>query len=96
MTICENGGDGQYGQNMTFSGLMVFDVSVDRGFSERGRVSHPRGPSATCSNWWTNASSDVQRSIFMDDFVYSISDVRVKANKLDALSTDLAEISLAN
>ena len=38
MTICEGGGDGTYGPNMTFSGLMVFDASVAAGFAEHGRV----------------------------------------------------------
>jgi hypothetical protein len=101
MTICE-GGDGLsgYGTNMTFSGLIVYDVTAAGGFSKRGQVSHPtdtagNGYSSTgCSNWWANASSEVKRSVIMDDVVFSISDRRVKANNLDNLATDIAVVSL--
>ena len=57
------------------------------GISELGRVSHPRGPNATCSNWWTDASSEVQRSFFLGDDVISISETRVKSDPLAALGT---------
>jgi hypothetical protein len=83
---------------MTFSGLMVFDVSVADGLKERGRVAHPNTAGQYdnngCSNWWTRASSVVQRSVFMDDFVYSIAqDVRSVQN-LDKLATDVAAVAL--
>jgi hypothetical protein len=99
MTICEGGtGSGQYGSTMTFSGLLVYDVTVQNGFSERGRVSHPTQgsgyDSTGCHNWWTHAASDVKRSVLMDDFVYSISDRRLKVNHLDDLSADIVELSL--
>lgn len=103
MTICEGGDtNGGYGTTMSFSGLLVYDTTVSEGFHLRGRVSHPSetsssdeyGYSSACSNWWSNASSEVKRSVFMDDFVYSISGRRVKINALSDLSTDLADISL--
>ncbi|WP_394847012.1 beta-propeller domain-containing protein [Pendulispora brunnea] len=100
MTICEGGGDGSYGTNMTFSGLMVYDVSLDRGFALRGTVAHPNAETGNgynnggCYNWWTNASSEVKRSIFMDDIVYSVSTSRIKANDLQTLATDVAEVSI--
>lgn len=102
MTICEGGKGGQYGTDLTFSGLMVYDVTVDGGFHLRGKVGHPNNAdgngydSGTCSNWWTNASSEVKRSIVMDDFIYSISERRVKASSLLNLDVDLAEVSLEN
>jgi hypothetical protein len=43
----------------------------------------------TCQNWWTNATSQVKRSIVMEDYVLSISEQLVKINHLDDLSTDL-------
>ena len=92
MTICEGGGDGSYGTDMTFSGLMVFDTTV-QGISERSRVSHPKG-SATCSNWWTDASSQVERSVIMDDFVYSLSSSLMKVSSLTDPSTDVAQVKL--
>jgi uncharacterized secreted protein with C-terminal beta-propeller domain len=100
MTICEGGYAGSYGTEMTFSGLMVYDVTAANGFSLRGKVAHPNTTdgngydAASCMNWWANASSEVKRSVFMDDVVYSISDRRVKANNLANLSVDLAEVGL--
>ena len=99
MTICE-GGDSNGGAdaNMTFSGLMVFDVNIDDGIHERGRVEHPSANgsynSKLCSNWWSEASSVVQRSVFMDDFVYSIANDVIHVQDLDALGEDVASVSL--
>ena len=101
MTICEGGDDGQYGDQLTFSGLMVFDIDLEKGITERGRVDHPKpamttssGYSYTCNTWWTNAHSEVKRSIFFDDYVYSISDADLKVQNLDALGADLVSLPL--
>jgi hypothetical protein len=100
MTICEGGDDnGGYGSTMSFSGLMVFDVSVTDGIEERGRVAHPSVSNgsydnAGCSSWWTRASSVVQRSVFMDDFVYSIAQDVVRVQNVDALGSDVASVLL--
>ena len=101
MTICEGGSGGSYGTNMTFNGLIVYDVSAENGIHERGRVAHPNASSGAggyengyCSNWWANASSEVKRSIFMDDFVYSVSASDIRVDGLAKLGTDLAHVKL--
>jgi len=94
MTICEGGGDGVYGDNLTFSGLMVFDASIDNGFAEHGRIPHTVGPNVTCYNWWTDATSVVKRSMFLDRFVYSLSDAELKVRSVDALDTELVTVNL--
>ena len=96
MTVCEgtSGSGGSYGKNMTFSGLMVFDVTASGGFKPRGKVSHPAGKGITCSNWWTNAKSQVERSIIMDDYVFSASRELIKVNHLGNLSTDVKSLPL--
>jgi hypothetical protein len=93
MTICEGGGDGRFGDSLAFSGLLVYDVSVERGFHRLGGVDHgTRG--ASCGAWWSNASSAVKRSVFLDDLVYSIASDRLKVQELAHLGTDVADISL--
>ncbi|HET7540094.1 MAG TPA: beta-propeller domain-containing protein [Polyangiaceae bacterium] len=95
MSICEGGDDGVYGDKLTFSGLMVFDVSLESGIKEHGRmpfvnaeqVTASWGASASCSNWWANSTSDVKRSIFMDDFAIGISDTLYQVAPLSSLST---------
>jgi hypothetical protein len=94
MTVCEGGNDGTYGQNLTFNGLMLFDASTGAGFAERGRVPHAVAPNVSCSNWWTNGSSTVKRSLFLDNFVYSISDRELKVRDINALGTDVTAVPL--
>jgi hypothetical protein len=95
MTVCEGGNDGTYGQSLTFSGLMVFDAGVEQGFAEHGRVGHPVEPDVTCGNWWTRSNSVVKRSLFLDDYVYSISDAHLKVRQIDALGTEVVTLPLA-
>jgi len=97
MTVCEGGsGGGSYGTQMTFSGLMVYTVTAENGFALRGRVPHANISTnrRSCSNWWTNATSVVKRSIIMDDYVFSISDAAIKVNHLDRLTQDVVSLSL--
>jgi hypothetical protein len=96
MVICEGGGDGTYGSTMTFNGLLGYHVTAADGFSRLGGVSHgvtgadPYG----CGSWWTDSNSQVQRSIFMDDYVYSVAPDMIKINRLDSLGTDLTVVPL--
>ena len=95
MTVCESSsGGGSYGTDMTFSGLMVYDTTATTGFSLRGKVDHPPGQNITCGNWWTNAESQVERSIFMDNYVFSVSRSLIKVNDLGNLPVDLVSLSL--
>jgi hypothetical protein len=97
MTVCEGSqGGGSFGMNMTFSGLMVYDVTLKQGFSLRGKVSHAQTGANYCSNWWTDATSTVKRSIIMDDYVFSISGDAIKVNHLADLPTDLVVLPLNN
>ncbi len=100
ITVCEDsGGGGSYGDTMTFSGLLVYDVSVEGGFSLRGGVAHVDPDEVEdhysyCSNWWTDSNSIVKRSVFMEDFVYSVAPTRIKIQDLDALGEDLVDLNL--
>jgi hypothetical protein len=93
MTICEGGGDGSYGKAPSFSGLLLYRVSLDTGFVPLGRIEHATS-GVSCSNFWSHPTSAVKRSIFLDDLVYSIATDRVKVQKLDALGKDIADIAL--
>jgi hypothetical protein len=65
---------------------------VERGFHRLGSVDHGRG--GDCSQWWSSSSSHVQRSVFLDDLVYSIATDRAKVQSLRKLGTDLADLDL--
>jgi len=94
MTVCEGGNDGVYGQTMTFNGLMVFDTSIAGGFGEHGRVPHAVAPNISCGNWWTNGTSTVRRSLFLDNFVYSVSEQELKVRDIAALGAELRTVPL--
>lgn len=93
MTVCDGGSDGAYGTKLAFSGLLVYNVDLDKGFTKLGGVDHgKRG--ANCGTWWSNANSLVKRSIFLDDLVYSIATDRLKVQRMESFGTDLADIAL--
>jgi hypothetical protein len=115
VTVCEGGDNGVYGDKLTFSGLMVFDVSLEDGITERGRMPFLDIPAvsaeaaaspgsgatpvpvtpvqgATCGSWWTNSTSLVKRSIFMDNFALGISDAKLSVASLSALSNVIKSV----
>lgn len=93
MTVCEGGSDGVNGTKLAFSGLLVYNVDIDKGFTKLGGVDHgKRG--ANCGTWWSNATSHVKRSVFLDDLVYSIAIDRLKVQRMESFGTDLADIPL--
>ncbi|MFH1808816.1 MAG: beta-propeller domain-containing protein [Pseudomonadota bacterium] len=102
MVICNDGSGGSsYGDNMSFAGLLVYDVTVENGFSEHGRVSHPLftdeygySSDGNCGAWWQNPQTNVKRSIVMDDYVLSLSNQRLKINHLDNLYQDIVNMSI--
>jgi len=104
MTLCEgSAGGGSYGNIMTFSGLLVYRVTVENGFDLMGGVPHEEPETADnygigCSNWWTDSNSKVKRSIFMssdtEDFVYSIAMDLINISNLKDLEHPLTSIEL--
>jgi len=88
------GSDGVAGRDLAFSGLYVYDVDVNRGFTRLGGIDHgARGVS--CATWWSSANSAVKRSVFLDDLVYSLASDRVKVQRLGHFGTDVGNLSLA-
>jgi uncharacterized secreted protein with C-terminal beta-propeller domain len=100
MTVCEGGGNGTYATNMTFAGLIAFDISLDTGISEHGRLpfvdASTVSPSANCDEFWTDSKSLVKRSIFMDNFVYGLSDTQLRVADLAAMSSVLKSVPLVS
>jgi len=94
MAICEGTeGGGSYGTEMSFSGLLVYRVSVEDGFARIGGVDHGAGET-DCNTWWTDPNTAVKRSIFMEDYVYSLSSGKLKVNHIADLGRELVGLSL--
>ena len=100
ITVCEGGGNGTYATNMTFAGLMAFDISLDTGISEHGRLpfvdTSTVNATDNCDKWWTDSKSLVKRSIFMDDFVYGLSDTQLRVAGLSTMSSVLQSVPLVS
>ena len=90
MAICEGGSGGTYGDTMTFNGLMVYKATAINGFEYLGGVDHDI--QSSCYNWWTDSDSAVKRSIFMDNYVFSISDKDIRIDSLSELGNHVAVI----
>jgi hypothetical protein len=85
-----------------FSGVIVYRVSVENGFEELGRVSHSElAQSAYCDRtggyacgweygWW----AWMQRSAFIEDYLYAFSNVGVTASPIADLSNPVSTIVL--
>ncbi len=106
VTVCESSAGGSSYGTMTFSGVKLYGVTVDGGFTLTGDISLPYvdpynntgtyGVGAACASWWTQARSMVKRTVFMDDFVYTISEHRIKVHDLRNLTQELADLALVS
>ena len=85
---------------------MIYDVSIEDGFQEVGRVSHAElAMEAYCSDtdsydYDYMCSGDelawyvqMRRSVFMDDYVYAISSMGVSSSLIEDASDILATIN---
>jgi hypothetical protein len=99
VVVCEGGEPWEYGDTMTFSGLQVWRVTADEGFSLLGGIPHIAPMSGEnaysyCGSWWTQGNSLVKRSVFMDDWAYSIAPNQIRAASLADLGNPVATVDL--
>jgi uncharacterized secreted protein with C-terminal beta-propeller domain len=74
-----------YGEH-TFQGAFVFNVSLDKGFVEKGRITHVSSEEEQKSGYYYSSDSQIRRSLFMDNVLYTFSNKMLKANNLSNLS----------
>lgn len=79
----ENG----YFRNKVWNGAYAFTIT-SHGFKERGKISHFENE----DNYW-DYSSNVRRSLFMDDNLYTISNKLIKINDLGTIDK-IGEVKL--
>jgi uncharacterized secreted protein with C-terminal beta-propeller domain len=79
----------------TFSGAVVYTLSDSTGFKERGRVTHyDEEEKLKMGEYWPyNHNANIQRIIYIGDFLYSISQSKVKANEMTTVN-DVSAIEL--
>ena len=84
--------DNYYG-DYTYQGAYVFHISPD-GITLRGRITHlDNSTDLLKSGYWFNSEYEVERSLYIENDLYTLSQGMIKINNLDTLN-ELAAINL--
>ncbi|MEM4554872.1 MAG: beta-propeller domain-containing protein [Candidatus Anstonellaceae archaeon] len=76
-----------------FQGAYVFEVSPTKGFVLLGRISHASQEELLKSGSYFISDAEVKRSLYMDEYLYTVSDRMIKANRLPTLE-EVAAVQL--
>ncbi len=76
----------------TFQGALVYRVSLEEGFEERGRITHVTREDELKRGYYFGNKYSVKRSLYIGNVLYTLSEKMLKANALDTLE-DLKEFS---
>ena len=74
-----------YGE-FTFQGAYVYHLSIEKGFEFEGRITHMNEDDYLKSGYYPYSESSIERSLYINDVLYTISDTMIKMNHLDDLS----------
>ncbi|MBA3045727.1 MAG: beta-propeller domain-containing protein [Candidatus Thermoplasmatota archaeon] len=74
-----------YGQ-ITWRGAYVFNISVEDGFTLDGKIQHDIIESGSNTNYYSSYYNNrIQRTFYMDNYLYSVSSYQLHCNNLDTL-----------
>lgn len=77
---------GEYG-TFVFQGAYVYELTLERGFVLKGRITHLTDADYMKSgNWWPGSDRDVNRILHINDHLYTLSNGLVKVNDLNTLA----------
>ena len=82
-----------YYGDFTFQGAYVFELTLDKGFVLKGRVTHVQDDSLQKSGYYYYGSGAVKRSLYIGNYLYTLSDKMLKINDLATLK-DVKEVNL--
>lgn len=75
----------QYGQ-FTFQGAYVYSLDLVNGFKLKGRITHLSGEDyLKAGNSWYSSDKNVERIIYIDKTLYTLSNSMIKANAMEDL-----------
>jgi uncharacterized secreted protein with C-terminal beta-propeller domain len=80
-----------YGE-YTFQGAFVYHLSVEKGFELEGKITHMGKEDDIKTGFYPDYDLSIQRSLYINDILYTISNKMINANNLD----DLNEIKSLN
>lgn len=75
----------QYGETV-YQGAYVYNLTLERGFDLRGRITHVTDESVFVKGGYYYESKEaINRSLYIDNALYTLSPAHLKANRLDNL-----------
>ncbi len=87
----QEGTNSIYGQ-FSFQGAYVYRLSLENGFEFKGRITHQNQEQQTSNSeywYWGSSNTDITRTLYIGNVLYTISGSMVKMNDL----TDLSELN---
>ncbi|MBI4146070.1 beta-propeller domain-containing protein [Candidatus Woesearchaeota archaeon] len=79
--------DNQYGE-YTFQGAYVWHVDLEEGFQLRGKITHhDNDETFKKSGYYYRSNEEIQRTLFVEDVLYTLSNKRLQLNSMDDLET---------
>jgi uncharacterized secreted protein with C-terminal beta-propeller domain len=81
-----------YGESV-WQGAYVFDLSLERGLELKGKITHCNGSESQKAWYYGSSSCSIERSLYIGDVLYTISDQKIKMNDLETLAK-IGEIDL--
>jgi uncharacterized secreted protein with C-terminal beta-propeller domain len=77
-----------------WQGAQVFKLALTGGFELRGGITHQDNNTIQQGYWYGDYSKNVNRALYIDNTLYTVSNAKVKLNNLTGL-TEIAEIKLS-
>ncbi len=74
-------------------GAYVFHLSLEQKIQLRGTITHLTSPDQLKTNYYYTSPYSIQRSLYIDNVLYTISTNKIKINSLTDL-TQIGEINL--
>ena len=79
----------------SWQGVYVFKLNLQDGFVLKGRITHANETAVDESKYYYGYDTQVHRSLYMDDTLYTVSGSIVKANDIASLA-DISKVELPN
>lgn len=82
-----------YGE-FVFQGALVYSFNIEEGFSLSGKITHLSDEDMLKSGYgWYESEKNVERVLYINETLYTISNSRIKANEIDTL-VQIGELQL--
>lgn len=74
----------------SFQGAYVYNIDLANGFTLKGKITHLSGEDyLKAGNYWYNSEKDIQRILYINNTLYTLSQGMIKANSM----VDLTELN---